>query len=143
MKNFELKIAREILGLTQAEAAKEIGNVSVRSWNYWESNDRAIPTDVQARVNHLLARRKEIISLFLEKQDIAKQTVVIYYNTPDYCNGILDWRFSQSLARTLSIDFGASLVEFDPVSYFEWLDGKKIPDSQTARSEWAVHQAKN
>lgn len=141
MKNFELKIARELLGLTQSEAAQEIGKVSVRSWNYWESGDKNIPIDVQEKVNHLLERRKEIICFFLEKEQ-AKKTVIIYYLTPEYCQGILDWRFSQSLARTLALDFGATLIEFDPTSYFAWLNEKKMPDSSQSRSEWATERSK-
>lgn len=141
MKNFELRIARELLGLSQSEAAKEIGNVSVRSWNYWESGENNIPKDVQNTILRLLEKRRKVIRFVLQQGKEAKKIAVIYYNTPDYCNSILEWRFSQSLARTLALDLGATLVEFEPLSYFDWLDGNKMQDNQQSRSEWAAYQS--
>lgn len=143
MTGFELRVARELLGLTQQEAAEHIGNVSQRSWAHWESGGEEVKEDVAKTINFLLERRREIIRQFVNGQHEigeAKKIAIVYYPTPDYCNGILEWRFSQSLARTLALDFGATLVEFDYDEYTEFLLGFNLEDTQAHRSEWAAYK---
>lgn len=137
MTGLELKLARETLGLSQYEAAEHIGKVHQRSWAFWESGRNAIKNDVVATVEGLLERRRLIIREFYNQQEIQP---IIYYNSPEYCQSYLDWKFSQSLARTLAIDFNAELVEFDKRSFDEFCAGFKMEDTPATRSEWAVYQ---
>lgn len=147
MNGLQLKLSREILGLSQQEAAEHIGKVSQRSWAYWESGRSQIKEDVAQLVRTLLERRKQVISEFYnhQQEQPAQKVVVVYYDSPEHCDSFLDWKFSQSLARTLHLDFGAKLVEFDKRSFDEYCQGFNLQDTPATRSEWAVYQynAKN
>lgn len=140
MKGFELQIARKLLGLTIAEAAEHIGGVSKRSWEYWERDERPIKEDVEKKVKALIERRKEILRMIADKGEEVQQIAVIYYNTPEYCTSVLEWRFSQSLASTIALDFGAKLVQFDFKSYQKFCRENNLQDSQQTRSIWAAQQ---
>lgn len=48
--------------LDVSEAAEEIGNVSPRSWQYWEAGQRNIPEDVIAEMYALLSIRADKIN---------------------------------------------------------------------------------
>lgn len=143
MNGLELRLARETLGLSQYEAAEHIGKVNQRTWAYWESGRSPVKDDVAKFMQNLLERRITIIREFAasEMAENAKKIVVIYYNTPEHCSSFLDWKFSQSLARTLSMDFGATLIEFDKVSFDEYCQGLNLEDTPATRSEWAIYQS--
>lgn len=138
MKGFELKIARELLGLSTTEAAEHIGKVNRRAWLYWESSERNVPADVASIMQRLVSRHREIMQIALS-QEIEKMNV-IYYGTPEFCENVLDWRFSQSLARTLALDFGANLVLFDKAQFDKFCKDNNLTDSKATRSYWATTQ---
>lgn len=139
MKGLELKCARIVLGLSQDEAAKQIGNVSQRSWAYWESGERTIPQDVIEQMQELMNRRKSIIQQFKELSENKAQIVVIFYESPqDAGQTLLEMRFNNSLAATLAVDYGANVVRYDPLDYVNWLTENGLIDSSAKRSEWAV-----
>ena len=46
MTKKELKALRQLLCLECSEAAKHIGNVATRTWQYWESGRAPVPDDV-------------------------------------------------------------------------------------------------
>ena len=138
MTPLELKVARKLLGLSTVEAAEHIGKVSKRSWEYWENGQRTIKPDVEELINSLLARRREIIVEVYNMGEKAKGISVIYYNTPEHCESVLEWRFSQSLASTLSLDFGARLVEFDKKDFEIFINENMLLDSKPSRAMWAA-----
>ncbi|MFC1141823.1 DUF1870 family protein [Pasteurella multocida] len=139
MKGLELKCARLLLGLSQEEAAKQIGNVSQRSWAYWESGERTIPQDVAEQMRELMSRRKAIIQQFKELSENKTQIVVIFYESPqDAGQTLLEMRFNNSLAATLAIDYGVNVVRYNPVDYINWLTENGLVDSPSKRSEWSV-----
>lgn len=142
MNGIQLKLARELLGLSQVEAAEHIGKVNQRAWAYWEAGRSPVKPDVAQLLNQLLSRRRQILKQFITSQENepAHKVVVVYYNTPEYCQSYLDWKFSQSLARTLAFDFGAVLVDFDKASFDEFCRGFGLEDTPASRSEWAVWQ---
>ncbi|HGO5855305.1 TPA: helix-turn-helix domain-containing protein [Mannheimia haemolytica] len=142
MKGLELRLARETLGLSQYEAAEHIGRVHQRSWSFWETGRAQVKPDVAEFMRKLINRRHEVIRQFANSQTAgdAKKVVIVYYNSPEHCQSFIDWKFSQSLARTLAIDFGATLVEFDKQSFDEFCQGFGLPDTPATRSEWAVYQ---
>nr|WP_314738696.1 DUF1870 family protein [uncultured Haemophilus sp.] len=143
MRGFELQIARKLLGLSIAEAAEYIGQVSKRSWEYWEREERPIKEDVKEKIKSLLERRKQVLKMVIEQGENAHKIAVIYYNTPEYCASVLEWRFTQSLASTIALDFGASLVEFDYKDYKNFCEKQKLEDNQQSRSMWAAWKSGN
>ena len=86
----------------------------------------------------MLARRREIIAEVYNMGEKAKGISVIYYKTPEHCENVLEWRFSQSLASTLSLDFGARLVEFDKQDFERFLKENMLNDSKPSRAAWAA-----
>lgn len=138
MTPLELKVARKLLGLSTVEAAEHIGKVSKRSWEYWENGQRTIKPDVEELINSLLARRKKIIAEVYNMGENTKSISVIYYKTPEHCESVLEWRFSQSLASTLSLDFGARLVEFDEKDFEKFVNENMLLDSKQSRAMWAA-----
>lgn len=138
MTPLELKVARKLLGLSTVEAAEHIGKVSKRSWEYWENGQRTIKPDVEELINSLLSRRREIIAELYNMEGNAKGISVIYYKTPEYCESILEWRFSQSLASTLSLDFGARLIEFNKQDFDVFISENNLVDNKQSRAAWAA-----
>ncbi|HDR1228867.1 YdiL family protein [Pasteurella multocida] len=139
MDGLELKCARLLLGLSQEEAAKQIGGVTQRSWAYWESGERTIPQDVADQVRELINRRKAIIQQFKELSENKAKIVVIFYESPqDAGQTLLEMRFNNSLAATLAIDYGVNVVRYNPVDYINWLTENGLVDSPAKRSEWSV-----
>ena len=138
MTPLELKVARKLLGLSTVEAAEHIGKVSKRSWEYWENGQRTIKPDVEELINSLLARRREIIAEVYNIGENAKGISVIYYKTPEYCESVLEWRFSQSLASTLSLDFGAKLIEFNKQDFDVFISKNNLVDNKQSRAVWAA-----
>ena len=138
MTPLELKVARKLLGLSTVEAAEHIGKVSKRSWEYWENGQRTIKPDVEELINSLLARRKKFIAEVYNMGENTKSISVIYYKTPEHCESVLEWRFSQSLASTLSLDFGARLVEFDEKDFEKFVNENMLLDSKQSRAMWAA-----
>ncbi|ULJ64612.1 YdiL family protein [Wielerella bovis] len=147
MNHIELKTARQLLCLSVQDAAEHIGGVKQRSWEYWEQGKKPVPDDVAERINHLLNRRHDILATVQQKmlRDDAdlKGVAVVYYTTPEDCESVLDWRFSQSLAQTLAHDYGAKLVLFDSKKYIAWLLENGMQDTSEKRSEWAAWSASN
>lgn len=146
MKPIELRAARETIGLTLAEAAEHIGDVTKRSWQYFESGERNVPADIAHKMHSLLNRRREVLKTVQEKMLHAeadlKQIAVIYYENVSDCANVLEWRFSQSLAKTLALDYGAKLVKFDQKAYTAWLashllHGEVLEDTPENRATWA------
>lgn len=147
MKPIELKAARELLGFSQSEAARYIADdVSLRTWQYFETGERAIKQEVIDKINFLLNRRREVLKTVQEKmlyeQADLKQIAVIYYEDASDCASVVEWRFSQSLAKTLALDYGAKLVKFNQQEYTAWLashllHGEVLEDTPENRATWA------
>lgn len=140
MTGLELKLSRELLGLSQYEAAEHIGKVHQRTWAFWETGRTPVKADVAEFMQNLLNRRHEIIKQFSNSQAVedAHKVVVVYYDTPEFCASYLDWRFSQSIARTLALDFGVSLVVFNNNSFLDFCKKENLKDTTENRSLWAV-----
>ena len=110
INRFELQAIRKLLMLDVSEAAQEIGNVSLRSWQYWESGERPIPNDVNEEMYAMVSMRNEAISDIIEaKQDDDPQK---WYPTfeqflSDYPNSRkLWWRLHQSVVSFLFCEGG-------------------------------------
>ncbi len=138
MDGLELKCARLLLGLSQEEAAKQIGLVTQRSWAYWESGERTIPQDVAEEVQELIERRKTILEQVASFGENKKEVVIFYESPQDAGMSLLEVRFNNILAATLAMDYGVNVVRYNPVDYINWLTENGLVDSPSKRSEWSV-----
>lgn len=131
--------------MSHYEAAEHIGHVHQLSWAFWETGERSIKEDVEKTINFLLERRREIILQFVNGQDRnkAKKVAVIYYPTPDFCSSYLEWKFSQNLARTLTLDFGAVLIEFNYEDFKEFIVKNGLTDTPATREQWTTTKIKD
>lgn len=141
MNGIELKAARLLFGLSQVEAAEELGSVSQRSWAYWENGERKIPLDVVSKIEELLHRRKETLRQVQQLGEQARQIALIFYDDPKEAgHSLLEVRYNNALAACIAFDYGAKLVKFDAQSYIDWLVDNGLIDSTQKRSEWAIHR---
>lgn len=106
----ELQAIRKLLMLDVTEAAQEIGNVSPRSWQYWESGERPIPSDVEEEMYALVSMRNEAIGEIIDaEQDDDPQK---WY--PTFGQFLIDypdsqriwWRLHQSVISNLFCEGG-------------------------------------
>src|SRR3546814_1610125 len=65
--DLELQATRKLLMLDVAEAADLIGQVSPRTWQYWESGRNTVPADVSDEMQALLSIRGEMIDAITEQ----------------------------------------------------------------------------
>lgn len=143
MNHTELKTARKLLCLTAQEAAEFVGGMKTRSWEYLEQGAKKIPDDIVEKMQVLLQRRRDALAdaqeKMLREEGDLNAISVIFYENPEHCASILEWRFSQSLAITLAHDYHARLVKFCPKSYTAWLMANGIQaDTQDRRAQWAA-----
>ncbi len=100
----ELQACRKLLMLDVSEAAELIGNVSNRTWQYWESGRSPVPDDVDMAVYGLIQIRNDIIDKYTKWQfdNDEKLLQMPYYHTfEQYLKDNkgatkLDWRVHQS-----------------------------------------------
>ena len=98
MTNIELKALRRLFFLDVADAATYIGNCSKRAGQYWESENRKIPTDVINMMNQLKGERIELLSILKSKNSVCdvKSNDLIYTRLIDsvkaelYAKGLID-----------------------------------------------------
>lgn len=116
MNNKELQAARKLLMLDASEAAELIGQVSVRTWQYWESGRNAVPADVAEEVLNLLAIRGEKIDSYLPRIEAGETMELPFYNNFEQFaeanpgHNRVSWRIEQSVAAALFTEGHASLV---------------------------------
>lgn len=117
INRFELQAMRKLLMLDVSEAAQEIGNVSSRSWQYWESGDRPIPSDVEEEMYALVSLRNEAVIELLEANEVDQpqkwyptfeQFLVDYPNSKK-----MWWRIHQSVVSNLFCDGGEIELQED------------------------------
>ncbi len=103
MTNLELKQLRQLLFLSQAEAAKEIGQVEPRAWQRWEKGDRSIPSDVVDQIQMLSLTRCELLSI---EPDLTHYNYQYFDTIEEYfevsgSKSIIKWRLAQSVSAAL------------------------------------------
>ena len=143
-----LQALRRLLFFSIEEAATMIGNVSPRSWQYWERGERPVPDDVVETFETLLAWRGEAIST-IDAQMARQQKehgydiriTLVWYQTLDDWLTVDDreamyWRPHCSVAAEMAARRGAILLPFDGPAYSVWLGKRK--DSETMRGAWAA-----
>lgn len=66
LNNHELQALRKMLMLEASEAAEFVGNVSTRTWQYWESGRNKVPADVEEEIYALHSMMNECIEGILQ-----------------------------------------------------------------------------
>lgn len=145
-----LQALRRLLFFSIEEAALLIGEVSPRSWQYWERGERNIPADVVAMVRRLCEWRDQAIAGteagirdMRELHGKEANMALVWYQTLDDWATLpgrepLLWRPQCSVAAELAARYGAQLVVFDGPAYAEWLGNHK--DSESMRGAWAAQR---
>ena len=123
MNNLELQAARKLLMMDVSEAAAEIGKVSPRTWQYWESGRSKVPTDVALEIEALLEVRLERIGAIDDQLAALPQGGVLSlpyhlaYETYAAANPEASrvlWRIDQSIAAMYYTEGHAELIEQCP-----------------------------
>lgn len=103
MNNKELQAARKLLMLDVSEAAEFVGEVSARSWQYWESGRNLVPDDVADEMQSLLKMRGDMIAEVFEQSKSAHMTLRYFNSLAEFVSAHPDgntrgWRLHQSVA---------------------------------------------
>ncbi len=137
-----LQALRRLLFYSQPEAAKLVGGVSDRSWQFWERGKRPIPQDVIGRVNSLCAWRNQTLSEAEAQIKVvgAKNPAFVWYDSLDDWIVLNEgepmfWRPHCSVIAELCARHSGKAVVFEPDSYCWWLGDRK--DSAAMRAAWA------
>lgn len=119
LNNSELQACRKLLMLDVSEAAELIGDVSVRTWQYWESGRSSVPADIDQKIDNLIQDRNEEIGRLTEWQmeNDGELLKMNYYPSFDqylenHKKGTkLDWRLHQSVVAFVFSEGGNVEIE--------------------------------
>lgn len=103
MNNKELQAARKLLMLDVSEAAEHVGNVSARSWQYWEAGRVPVPGDVAEQMQMLLRMRRDMIAQVFEDAPAAQLTLRYFNSLAEFLTAhpegnTVGWRLHQSVS---------------------------------------------
>ena len=128
-----------------------VGDVTERSWKFWEAGDRKIPDDVETRIYELAAWRETALNA--ANAAIADglasappgieiaPPVLVWYRTIDDWTTLTNrdgmfWRPHCSVIAALCAKHRAIAVPFHGPAYVKWLADRK--DSELMRAAWAA-----
>lgn len=97
-----LQALRRLLMIEVPEAAEHIGDVSVRSWQYWETGKYTIPADVEQKMIELTKKRNKMVTQATKRPELyqyIKSYDAFISQFPD--ESVIDWRLAQSVAAEL------------------------------------------
>lgn len=152
----ELQALRQLLLLTQGEAAQLIGNVSERSWQYWESGRRPVPEDVAVLMRSIASDRAQLLDAAITqlraRPDNASGLAVWYQDATDWrwrerpgealwARNVHNSVLAELLGRGL-----VTLVKFDPKDFSAWVKNNgraivRIQDEAQEHLAWAEAKA--
>ena len=151
MNSPTLKALRSLLFFTMDEAASLIGNVQLRSWQYWEAGQRTIPADVIEKITSLAKWRvqavragvqaiEEMLSQLPPDAEFDPIGLVSYASVEDWMTlpdrePIL-WKPHCSVIAEMCACLPVQVVIFDGPAYAKWLAGRE--DNEAMRSYWAA-----
>ena len=121
MNHCELQALRKLLMIDVSEAAQHIGNVSSRTWQYWESARYNIPEDVISSVKDLVHKRQMMIAQLKDKCTAAlkkdKHKTIHYHQTftsfqeKHPKSDVISWRIHQSTTAAVLAELDLSLKD--------------------------------
>lgn len=115
MNNLALMACRKLFFLDVVEAAQHIGNVSPRTWRYYEAGRSKIPDAIASKMEGLLQRRitlKEEMrqdALRFKAKGEGRQAIPYYVTYKQYTEetgltDYLEWRLDQSVKSILYVE---------------------------------------
>lgn len=118
---------RQIFLMTQAEAAQWVGDVSERSWQYWEEGRKPVPEDVAAMLRMIASKRTLDIDLALQQINAGSPAVAVWYRFSDDWRWRATpkdhpwaWKLHNSIVAELASRGCVQIVGFDGVAFNEW-----------------------
>jgi hypothetical protein len=145
MRSAELEALRRLLFFSAPEAARLVGGVSERAWQYWERGRRRIPRRVAETTLRLVQWRSRTIAAqidAMERGPGAAPVSLVWYETED------DWMTLPGREAVLWRPHCSAVAElyatrpesirlrvFDAEAYSQWLAGRA--DSEQMRAAWA------
>lgn len=105
MTNYELQALRKLLFLDVAEAAKEVGEVTTRTWQRWEDGSRKVPQDIADQMNDWC----QLYSDMLDDKRINNKDITYYKTLDDYevatgKRNVVVWRLTQAIYSILLLE---------------------------------------
>lgn len=106
MTNKELRALRQLLTLECSEAAEHIGNVTVRSWQRWESGAAPVPDDVAEKILDCVSQRQQLIDDCRAPVSACIHPTKYFMSIDDYAaatddRNIIRWKISNSVAAEI------------------------------------------
>lgn len=97
------------------------------------------------KVSDMIAHYQNAIDGVDELHDVddLEEMGVIYYSNASDCGGVLDQKMNNAIARDFAFSYGATLIEFKPEEYANWLIANfdEITDTPERRAEWGQYKA--
>jgi hypothetical protein len=105
MDNHQLQALRKLLFLDVSEAAKEIGEVTSRTWQRWEDGSRKVPQDVADQMSDWCQMYSDTLN---DKRE-NKKSITYYKTFEDFesatgKNNVVVWRITQAIYSTLLLE---------------------------------------
>lgn len=103
----ELESIRKLLMLDVVEAAENIGEVSNRTWQYWEAGRSKVPLNVSSKLEQLIQLRDETIYKILKDCSKESNEAIKWYKSHqdfqcDYPNkSKIIWKIHQSISSVV------------------------------------------
>ena len=105
MTNYELQALRKLLFLDVAEAAKEIGEVTTRTWQRWEDGSRKVPQDIAGQMNDWCQLYSDMLDdKRLNNNDITYHKTLDDFETATGKRNVVVWRLTQAIYSTLLLE---------------------------------------
>jgi hypothetical protein len=107
MNNKELQAFRKLLMLDVKEAAEHIGDVSPRTWQYWEAGRNPIPKDVENEIKDFVNLRNSLLKRRILEWQNGDLRVAQYYMTINEFEqttgkrNVVMWRITNSVAAEI------------------------------------------
>ena len=152
MSGAECQALRQLLLLTQKEAGTWIGQVSERSWQYWESGQRPVPQDVATLLRNIVKEREKLVRAAISQIAGGERPVAVWYQTEDdwkWRSAPKDkpwaWKVHNSVIAELTGQQRMTLVGFNESAFVAWQKqaGRKPVTTASEAMEhlmWAVAQ---
>lgn len=139
MNNYELKLARKLLNLTEKESAFYLGEkMSQKAWDFYERhhpNNYGVKPYIVKKIEKLLSWRKQLIRETIENKP--QNSPVIQYLDHNEFSDFLNFKAHYSATSTLNMDYGYNLIVFDKEDYAQFITKQQLEDSESSREEWA------
>lgn len=144
MNNYELKLARKLLNLSEAECAKYLGeDMGLKTWEFYERHhigNYGVKPYVANKLQKLLSWRKALINnaLSMVKDDI--KPVVVHYDEPTFFDDFLTYKAHYSATTALNIDHGFDLIVFNKEEYQRFIEDNRLEDNSPNIARWATEK---